>query len=449
MTHVEELRSERAVELVPTPLLPDGYGVPASRWTNPSHADARAARDRALPLRPRRVRPDGRPARDVPRVQGRLLQRLLVRHRPPRHDRHGPLHRSRSPTALGARSRRCGSSSSRWPSATRRRASRRATSRSRRSSSTWTAATGTSSTCSARPSCTSTPAWPLRTSKIRCFRSAAATSAARRSSPASEMVGKLRMARAVADDCGNDDFVIIARTDGLSAIDAPESTRGLDLAIERAPALPRHGHPRPASGASSRPRSASRSRRFADRDLAGASRMPGSRSTGRARSSGSTTPTRSPSPSSASWGSSSSSSPSAASTRWASACRSSCSGMGEMQEQGYIDLQRQEWADGRGRSRPAATTSSPASRTTISWARSSTPHAWARSSWRSFRPIRSCSRRPHGGPRAPRAPRARRRAPLRAACDSPERSASRSRRRGAGAGSQPRQREGDARPPAR
>ena len=52
--------------------------------------------------------------------------------------------------------------------------------------------------------------------------------------PANEMVGKLRMARAVADDLGNDDFVIIARTDGLSAVDAPEPARGLDLAIERA-----------------------------------------------------------------------------------------------------------------------------------------------------------------------------------------------------------------------
>jgi isocitrate lyase len=52
--------------------------------------------------------------------------------------------------------------------------------------------------------------------------------------PANEMVGKLRMARAVASDMGNDDFVIIARTDGLSAVDAPEPTRGLDLAVERA-----------------------------------------------------------------------------------------------------------------------------------------------------------------------------------------------------------------------
>ena len=34
--------------------------------------------------------------------------------------------------------------------------------------------------------------------------------------PADEMVGKLRMARNVADDLGNPDFVVIARTDGLS-----------------------------------------------------------------------------------------------------------------------------------------------------------------------------------------------------------------------------------------
>src|SRR5437868_13826354 len=48
-----------------------------------------------------------------------------------------------------------------------------------------------------------------------------------------EMVGKLRMARSVADDLGNRDFVLIARTDGLSAVDAPESQRGMELAIER------------------------------------------------------------------------------------------------------------------------------------------------------------------------------------------------------------------------
>src|SRR5688500_9883410 len=51
---------------------------------------------------------------------------------------------------------------------------------------------------------------------------------------ADEMIGKLRMARAVADDLGRADFVVIARTDAVSAVDAPEKTRGLDLAIERA-----------------------------------------------------------------------------------------------------------------------------------------------------------------------------------------------------------------------
>jgi isocitrate lyase len=51
--------------------------------------------------------------------------------------------------------------------------------------------------------------------------------------PVNEMIGKLRMARAVADDCGNPDFVLIARTDGLSAVDAPESLRGMKLAVER------------------------------------------------------------------------------------------------------------------------------------------------------------------------------------------------------------------------
>src|SRR5437660_4392682 len=51
--------------------------------------------------------------------------------------------------------------------------------------------------------------------------------------PADEFVAKLRMMRAVADDLGQRDFVIIARTDGVSATDAPESTRGLDLAVER------------------------------------------------------------------------------------------------------------------------------------------------------------------------------------------------------------------------
>src|SRR6266516_8108209 len=49
----------------------------------------------------------------------------------------------------------------------------------------------------------------------------------------SEMIGKLRMMRAVADDLGNPEFVVIARTDGLSAMDAPQPERGIDLAIDR------------------------------------------------------------------------------------------------------------------------------------------------------------------------------------------------------------------------
>jgi isocitrate lyase len=52
--------------------------------------------------------------------------------------------------------------------------------------------------------------------------------------PVDEMIGKLRSIRDIADDLGNPDFVIIGRTDAVSAVDAPESTRGLALAIERA-----------------------------------------------------------------------------------------------------------------------------------------------------------------------------------------------------------------------
>jgi isocitrate lyase len=51
--------------------------------------------------------------------------------------------------------------------------------------------------------------------------------------PVNEMLGKLRMMRAVADDLGDPDFVIIARTDGLSAVDAPQPERGMALAVDR------------------------------------------------------------------------------------------------------------------------------------------------------------------------------------------------------------------------
>src|SRR6202048_3661032 len=50
---------------------------------------------------------------------------------------------------------------------------------------------------------------------------------------AGEFVGKLKMMRSAADDLGHPDFVIIARTDGVSATEAPESKRGIELAIDR------------------------------------------------------------------------------------------------------------------------------------------------------------------------------------------------------------------------
>src|SRR5260370_11974280 len=50
---------------------------------------------------------------------------------------------------------------------------------------------------------------------------------------ADEFIGKLKMMRATADDLGHPDFVIIARTDGASATAAPESKRGINLAIDR------------------------------------------------------------------------------------------------------------------------------------------------------------------------------------------------------------------------
>jgi isocitrate lyase len=39
--------------------------------------------------------------------------------------------------------------------------------------------------------------------------------------------------RSAADDLGHKDFIIIARTDAVSATEAPESRRGLELAIDR------------------------------------------------------------------------------------------------------------------------------------------------------------------------------------------------------------------------
>src|SRR3979490_1184687 len=50
---------------------------------------------------------------------------------------------------------------------------------------------------------------------------------------ADEFVGKLKMMRSTADDLGHPDFVIIARTDGVSATEGPDAKRGMELAIDR------------------------------------------------------------------------------------------------------------------------------------------------------------------------------------------------------------------------
>jgi hypothetical protein len=63
--------------------------------------------------------------------------------------------------------------------------------------------------------------------------------------PALEMIGKLRMMRAVADDLGREDFTVIARTDGLSAIDAPDGDAGPRAGDRPRVPLPRERHPRP------------------------------------------------------------------------------------------------------------------------------------------------------------------------------------------------------------
>ena len=165
--------------------------------------------------------------------------------------------------------------------------------------------------------------------------------------PGDEMVGKLRMARAVADDLGNEDFVIIARTDGLSAVDAPESQRAAWSwrSIGRCATSTRASRTwcgasslRPIGGrwrtSPSRCASAFPDARFAFNWSSSFKwfKRPGPDHLRRPR---------------ASWASSSSSSPSVASTRWATASASCWQAMADRQEQGYIELQRREWEAGK------------------------------------------------------------------------------------------------------
>src|SRR5436305_13169011 len=47
------------------------------------------------------------------------------------------------------------------------------------------------------------------------------------------LFGNQKMMHNATDDLGHQDFIIIARTDVVSASEAPESKRGLELAIDR------------------------------------------------------------------------------------------------------------------------------------------------------------------------------------------------------------------------
>ena len=201
--------------------------------------------------------------------------------------------------------------------------------------------------------------------------------------PAQEMIGKLRMMRAVADDLGREDFTVIARTDGLSAIDAPEPARGPGPGDRPGVPLPRHAASRTSSGASSRPPIAARSRRSPRRSASASRRRRFAFN----------------------WSSS---------FKWyldpdpltfaqlgdlgfkfifitlggqhaaGHGLSTLLAAMAERQEQGYIELQRREFEPGSGLPDPARTTSSAACPTTTSSARPTTPPASAASSPRSL-----------------------------------------------------------------
>src|SRR5881397_3492456 len=183
---------------------------------------------------------------------------------------------------------------------------------------------------------------------------------------ADEMVGKLRMMRAVADDLGRKDFVIIARTDAVSAVDAPDSLRGMDLAIDRALRYLDSGVPDmvwcefPTSDRKPTEQFANEVRR----------RFPDAKFAFNWSSSFKwfNDPTRSRSASSASSATSSSSSPSRRSTRSATASRSSSRVSARNSSTRTSPCSRRSGRSATT-SRRAATTSSPASPTTRRWAR--------------------------------------------------------------------------------
>src|SRR3990170_611594 len=188
MAQLEETRAARTVELGPTPLLPDGFLVPASRWTHPS------TRMRELL--------ECEPYLFGPGVYDPMGAQLAMYHG------FKAVYFSGYSFAMG----HLGTTDmDLYDSVEIADAARRTVSALRKFQ--LTQAVGDPEK--------GVP--PKRCGHI----------GGKALIPASEMVGKLRMARAVADDCGNPDFVIIARTDGLSAVDAPEPARGIELAIER------------------------------------------------------------------------------------------------------------------------------------------------------------------------------------------------------------------------
>ena len=196
------------------------------------------------------------------------------------------------------------------------------------------------------------------------------------------MVGKLRMARAVADDLGNEDFVIIARTDGLSAVDAPEPARGMELAIDRACATSTRAC-RTWSGASSR-RPIGPVEEWA---TAVRKRFPDARFAFNWSSSFkwfNDPESDRPSPSWASMGFKFIFITLGGQHAMGHGLQQLLTAMAERQEQGYIELQRREWDETARTSRRAATTSSAACPTTTWSARCTTRRGWAASSWRTL-----------------------------------------------------------------
>ena len=79
--------------LAPTPLLPVGFQVPVSRWTHPSVRMRELLRTEPYLFGPGVYDPIGAQLVMYHGFKAVYFSGLLVRDRPPRHDRHGPLQR--------------------------------------------------------------------------------------------------------------------------------------------------------------------------------------------------------------------------------------------------------------------------------------------------------------------------------------------------------------------